>query len=338
MLRIVGDINLTDSYFDVGFGIGSKLVRGFDPFSYVERSDKDLWVGNFEGVTADVTNKKGTVARHFLVSPQYLKHLHHMDVYGLANNHTMQHGEKAYMQTVAALTAQGATCFGMNDSHSAIIEHQDRQISLTGFSQRVDAWSEMPLYWHNPEFWEIEGEARKLPKEAFKIVYVHWGNEFINYPSTQQKRFAHWLVDVGFDLIVGMHPHILQGYEVYKGCYIFYSLGNFLFDMAWEPTHYGAIVNVDFSSDTPSIGYDYIKIEKDYSSKLIEAENVPEKYRFEILNNLLLKEENSEEYHTAINHYYRQYRKANHKDIMRKMMLHPVSTFGTITDFIKRKI
>ena len=337
MLKIVGDINLTDGYFDVGFGIGSKLAKGFDPFTYLERKEEDLWIGNFEGVASNGSDKAGMAKNQFRIAPKNLTHLKHMDVYGVANNHAMQHGDEAYEETVCTLEKQGARCFGMDGRRSIVIEHQKRVISLTGFSQRIDSFSEKPLYWHNPELWDIECEVKKLPKEAFKIAYVHWGNEFINYPYSQQKRFAHWLIDAGFDLIIGMHPHILQGYEIYKGKYIFYSLGNFVFDMAWEPTHYGAIVNVDLAGTEPKIGYDYVKIGEDYSPKVVDETEVPMQYRFEELNKLIAIEENSEEYHTAINKYYRQYRKANHKDILKKMLQHPSVAMGIIKDFIKRR-
>lgn len=338
MLKIAGDINLTDNYFDVGFGIGSQLAQGFDPFAHLGRREDDLWIGNFEGVTADVTNKSGAAALQFRVSPKSLKHLRHMDVYGFANNHAMQHGTDAYRQTVETLEKQGAKCFGMDDRRSVVVEHQGRQISLTGFSQRIDAWGEKPLYWHNPEYWELEGEVRNLPKEAFKIAYVHWGNEFVNYPSSQQKRFAHWLVDAGYDLIIGMHPHILQGHEVYSGRHIFYSLGNFVFDMAWEPTHYGLVVSVDFKTAQPQISWQYVRIGEDFSPTFINKENVPMDYRMSHLAALIQKEENSEEYHNAINGYYKQYRKANHSDIMGKMLAHPAIAVDILKDYAKRRI
>ena len=337
MLKIVGDINLTDGYFDTGFGVGSKLAEGFDPFARLNRKDDDLWIGNFEGVAADVSNKKGTAAQQFRVKLEYMEHLHHFDVYGFANNHAMQHGGDAYFQTVAGLEAQGAKCFGLRDKRSIVLEHQGRTISLTGFSQRIDTWKEEPAYWHNPEYTDIEKELNSLPGDAFKIVYVHWGNEFINYPSSAQKRFAHWLIDAGFDMVVGMHPHILQGYEVYKEKYIFYSLGNFVFNMAWEPTHYGAIVNVDFDSDEPQITYNYVRIGEDFAPMVVDKVDVPTQFRFKELNKLITIEGNSEEYHDAINRYYLQYRKANHRDIAKKMILHPKSAVGIISDFIKRR-
>lgn len=333
MLKIVGDISLTDGYFDVGFGVGSMLADGFDPFAHLVREKSDCWIGNFEGVASAVTDKIGMASKSFRVEPERLKHLQHFDVYGLANNHAMQHGEDAYNETVRTLTSLGSkVCLG-----GAILEHLGRKISVTALSQRIDQWSKTPEYWHNPEYTEIEDEIAKLPSDAYKILYVHWGNEFINYPSSQQKKFAHWLIDRGFDLIVGMHPHILQGYEVYKGKYIFYSIGNFVFDMAWEPTHYGAIVNVDFSGAKVNISAEYVRIGEDFAPVVVSEKDVPDVYRFETLNELISNEVNSEEYHASINRYYKQYRKANHKDILKKMARHPSIAVGIIKDYIKRR-
>ncbi len=338
MLRLVGDVNLTDNYFDVGFGVGSKLAEGFDPFRFIKRDEHDLWVGNFEGVASNISDKKGNDALQFRILPKYIEGLRHMDVYGFSNNHAMQHGIEAYNQTVSTLENLGSKCFGTKNNHTIFIEHQGKTIALTGFSQRIDIWTEQPEYWYNPEYQSLKNEISICPNETYKIAYVHWGNEFINYPSSQQKKFAHWLIDSGFDLVIGMHPHILQGFEIYKGKYVFYSLGNFVFDMAWEPTHYGAIVNVDLTHDNPTIGIDYIKIGDNYSPSIVNSVDVPEKFRFETLNKLVSKEENSEEYHVAINTFYRQYRKANHRDILKKMIMHPSGAFNIIKDYVKRRV
>lgn len=337
MLKIVGDINLTDGYFDVGFGIGSKLRHGFDPFHHIHRNDGDCWIGNFEGVASEISNKTGNAANQFRVEPKLLSQLRHFDVYGLANNHVMQHGLAAYQRTFDYLSSCGVLCFGSNTKRSRVFEHQGKLVSITGFSQRIDSFSPKPCYWHNPEYSEIIQETKTLPVEAYKIVFIHWGNEFINRPSSPQKRFAHWLVDIGYDLVIGMHPHILQGNENYNGKYIFYSLGNFVFDMAWEPTHYGAIVNVDFSSQNEPIHTEYVKIGDDFSPTIVDERIVPKKYRFESLNNLLEIEENTEDYHVAINRCYRQYRKSNHIDIVFKIAKHPLAAFDLIKDFVRRR-
>ena len=89
MLVFTGDINLTDWIFNVGFGIGSNIEKGLNPFKYFQRKENDLWVGNFEGVASPISANKGIYAKAFRVDPNALKNLHHMDFYGFANNHAM---------------------------------------------------------------------------------------------------------------------------------------------------------------------------------------------------------------------------------------------------------
>ena len=338
MLKFTGDISLTDGYFDMGFGVGSKLAQGFDPFCHLNRSENDCWIGNFEGVASAVSNKSGIKANQFRVHPDALKHLHHFDAYGVANNHAMQHGDEAYRQTFEVLEDLGSRCFGSNECKSIVLEHQGRKVSLTAFSQRIDAFSEQPQYWHNPECKDIEGELANLHAETYKVAFVHWGNEFINRPSAQQKRFAHWLVDAGFDLIIGMHPHVLQGSECYHGKYIFYSLGNFVFDMPWESARYGAIVSVDVTEANPTPRVEYVRIGDDFAPSPISEDLVPEHHRFSHLDGLVAKDDNSEEYHAEIARCYGQYRKANRKDILKKMLHHPYIAKDLIFDFVKRRL
>ena len=268
MLKFVGDVNLTDWDFNFGFGIGSRIAHGFNPFSNIERSSLDLWIGNCEGVISDITTKNGMGTEVFRVSPNILKELSHLDIYGFANNHAMQHGREAYQQTVEALNSYRCQVFGTDTNRHILIKHQGRQVALTGCSFRVDEFTDKPSYWYNPEYCEIQNEIHTLPNNAFKVFFIHWGNEYINRPSTKQKKFAHWLIDAGFDLIIGMHPHVLQGYEDYKGKRIYYSLGNFVFDMAWEPCHYGAIVDVDLRDKLPVFKNEYIFIAKNSAPKL----------------------------------------------------------------------
>ena len=336
MLVFTGDINLTDWYFNAGFGVGTRIAQGFDPFHYIERRQEDLWIGNFEGVASSVSNKTGYDRKVFRVEPCVLKSLHHLDLYGLANNHAMQHGNEAYQQTCDAILSYGAKCFGSKKQKTVITEHQGRKVSFTGMSLRIDEFSDQPSYWHNPEYKEIINEIEAIPPDAFKVMYVHWGNEYINRPSAAQKRFAHWLIDLGFDLIIGMHPHVLQGYETYKGKYIFYSLGNFVFEMAGTPAKIGAVVKMDIATKSPKV--DYIKIGKDGAPNIVKESDVPAEWRFEYLNEILKKEDNSEQYHAEIRKGYASYRHANHGYILTQMLKHPLLGMALIKDFIKRRV
>ena len=336
MLVFTGDINLTDWYFNAGFGIGTRIANGFDPFRKLERNANDLWVGNFEGVASNVTDSVGFAGEVFRVPPKVLQKLNHFDVYGLANNHAMQHGKEAYQQTFEAICGYGSKCFGADKQRSVIVKHQGKMVSITGMCLRIDDFTDDPSYWYNPEYKEIEKELKTLPEDAFKVLYIHWGNEYINRPSSAQKKFAHWLIDAGFDLIIGMHPHVLQGYEEYNGKYIFYSLGNFVFEMAWEPTKIGAIVKFDLDTKQPSV--EYIHIENDCTPVVVEESKIPAEWRFDYLNEALKKDDNSEQYHGEISRNYAIYRKANQKYIIGNMLKHPSLGVYLMKDYLKRRI
>ena len=180
----------------------------------------------------------------------------------------------------------------------------------------------------------MKAELTKYDDCDFRIIYVHWSIEFINYPYNDQKQFAHYLVDCGADLIIGMHPHVMQGYEVYKEKYIFYSLGNCVFNMPWEPTKYSLQVNVDLTTNV--ISYKYLHIGEDYFPRYVEQ--VPEKYSMEYLNTLLDICEDNEKYFAKAANCLGQYRKANRRSIMKNMWKLKFSDVTSmLIDFIKRK-
>ena len=338
MIYFTGDINLTDWYFNHGFGIGTNIAKGLDPYKHLNRKEGDLWVGNFEGVTSSVSINKGMNGEVFRVEPEVMKKLDHFDVYGFANNHAMQHGAEAYRQTVDTLEGLGCKVIGTNQQKSTVCEHNGKKISITGVCLRIDEFSEAPSYWHNPEYREIETEINSLPEDAFKVLYIHWGNEYINRPSAGQKKFAHWLIDAGFDLIIGMHPHVMQGYEEYNGKHIFYSLGNFVFDMASEPCKIGALVGLDFEEGKPMVSEEYIRIDDECCPHVVSEKEIPRVWQFDYLNEQLKKEDNSEQYHHEIERGYNAYRKANHRYILNNMIHHPKAGVEMIIDFVKRRL
>lgn len=338
MIVFTGDINLTDWIFDVGFGIGTNIKKGLDPFKYLERKDIEVWIGNFEGVASDTSVYKGIYAKAFRVGPDVLKGLHHMDYYGFANNHAMEHGSEAHKETVKALESYGSKVFGTKEKKSVVFEHDGKKISLTGMCLRIEAMKEEPLYWHNPEYQEIKEEIDSLPQDAFNVLYVHWGNEYINRPSATQKKFAHWLIDAGFDLIIGMHPHVLQGYEDYNGGRIYYSLGNCVFDMPSEQCKIGALVSLNFVDGQPNYSEKYLKIDKDCCPHVVAENEIPKQWHFDFLNERLKIDDNSEEYHQEINKGYMIYRKANRRQLLLSAFSHPRSFMAVLMDFVKRKL
>ena len=338
MIHFTGDINLTDWIFNVGFGIGTRIGKGFDPLQYLEHKEGDLWIGNFEGVASNASANKGIYAEAFRIDPDALRNLHHMDIYGFANNHAMEHGAEAYIETVKALESYGSKVFGRKEVRSIVFEHQGQMFTITGMCLRIEDSKFEPLYWYNPEYKEIEAELATLPEDAFKILYVHWGNEYINRPSAAQKKFAHWLIDSGFDLIIGMHPHVLQGYEIYNGKRIYYSLGNCVFDMPSEQCKIGALVGVDIKDGKPIYTEEYLKIDEECCPHVVSESEIPDNWQFKHLNECLKKDDNSENYHNEINRGYLIYRKANRKQLLKSAFSHPGSFASVLMDFVKRKL
>ncbi len=80
----------------------------------------------------------------------------------------------------------------------------------------------------------------------FLCVYVHWGIERNTSPEQYQITMAHALIDAGADAVIGAHPHVLQGVEIYQEKPIFYSLGNFIFYQNIERT---AVAKLTFTAD-----------------------------------------------------------------------------------------
>lgn len=338
MITLTGDINFTDNGFDPGFGVGSLMQQGVNPFCNIERKTGDIWIGNFEGVSSNISKYEGLAHDTFRIAPKYLMHMQHCDIYNVANNHTMEHGSAAYKETINSILDFGSKVFGDADNKSYIFEHQGLKFVILGFCLRKEIFGEEPLYWYNPELAEIEAELLQLEEVDYKIAYIHWGTEFVDRPYNEQVKFARTLIDKGVDLIVGMHPHLLQGYEVYKGKYIFYSIGNFVFNMHWEPLRYGALVHLDVNSKEVEVSHSYVRLDN-FFPVVIEEKAVPEKYRFDYLNNLIRFDMNYEEYADLCFSRLKEYHKDNRKEILKNFLkIKPKDTYTILSDFVKRRI
>lgn len=76
------------------------------------------------------------------------------------------------------------------------------------------------------------------------VVCPHWGVEYAVAPAREQESLARKMIDAGADMVVGSHPHVVQSISRYRGCWIAYSLGNFIFDQKDRPTHRGLLLKV----------------------------------------------------------------------------------------------
>lgn len=161
------------------------------------------------------------------------------NVLNLANNHSMDYGHEGIWDTIKALEDAGIRTVGAGQNSDKArcplyIKTKDLEIGFLGYS----AFPREGYFYFpdRPDIAYIDASAISNEIKSADIncdilvVSFHWGKEFDFYPLKQQKQLARLAVDSGADIVAGHHPHVLQGIEEYGGRYIFYSLGNFVFD------------------------------------------------------------------------------------------------------------
>lgn len=139
----------------------------------------------------------------------------------LGNNHTLDYGQQSLSDTENVLDEAGIV-YGYN-------EHVATYTTESGIVVGVVSVNLLAQTDEKAEY--IHDGINRLREEGADIVVAccHWGIEGDHYPNDYQKTTAHKIIDWGADLLIGNHPHVLQGVELYNGKIICYSLGNFCF-------------------------------------------------------------------------------------------------------------
>ena len=141
-----------------------------------------------------------------------------------------------------------------------MIEKNEFRICLLGYNFRPQQYFLDPPLYVEGGFTRIRNEIEEMKNKAdIIIVSIHWGDEFIEYPSPAQMDLAHQIIDCGANIILGHHPHILQGVEKYGEGIIAYSLGNFIFDMRQERFRKTMILKLVISA-TGNIDHEIIPV------------------------------------------------------------------------------
>lgn len=170
-----------------------------------------------------------------------------LDGVTVANNHIMDYDEENFLETLDILAEAGIpwTGGGRNLDEARrplVLEARGVRIAFLGYSEFADLFFD----WDYPRSFAAMEDRPGVPairedwlaediraaREVADVVAValHWGIEFVNYPTEEQRQLARYIVDQGADLVLGYHPHAIQGFELYGGGFIAYSLGNFIMD------------------------------------------------------------------------------------------------------------
>lgn len=273
-LTSVGDIML-------GRSVLSEMQHYGDyrhPFLYTvkELRSSDLTVANLElPISDNVAAPSNPYTMSFVAPSQVLDGLKWAGIDGvsLANNHTMSFGQQPLVDTTHALNRYGIKHFGgganIQSAYApAIFNVRGLRVAFLGFDD-IYRWQ-----WSNPgapgiaTAWkqQVHDAIVSAQKRADVVIaFFHWGVEYTAVPTETQIALAHLAIDSGANLVLGSHPHWVQPVERYRGRWIIYSMGNFVFDQMWSAeTRQGVIVKFTFRGSQvigvrylPTVIYDY---------------------------------------------------------------------------------
>ncbi|MHA1381512.1 MAG: CapA family protein [Candidatus Helarchaeota archaeon] len=251
-LTFVGDIFPANMEYNIGFGVANQFVYQDSEVwlniikQYFSKADFSL--GNLESPLID--KEKNPQNKAYAGSKNFASFLEKTGIkmVSIANNHILEQGIEGVLSTKKALKKNNIQYVGeLHDgtSNIATFEYNGIIIGIAGFNDI-----------HNIENKDIYAEysdqnvikalnIMSSLKVDYKIVTFHWGDEYVHIPSRKQIEAAHKFIEYGADIIVGHHPHVIQPIERYKKGLIFYSLGNFIFDMIWSDyVRLGMVANV----------------------------------------------------------------------------------------------
>ncbi len=206
----------------------------------------DLALGNLEtAITPGAIVKTGGMA--FRADPQVAQVLrdNNFQILSLANNHTPNFGATGLKDTFKYLTTAGIKYIGAGENlararEAQYLEVNGIKIAWLARTEQLMVPENYAAGEKNPgtAFWDQEEitTAIKSAKEQADLVIVsmHAGVEYTPEPTKEQEAFARVAIDAGAEMAIGHHPHVVQTAEKYQGKYIFYSLGNFIFDQMWS--------------------------------------------------------------------------------------------------------
>lgn len=185
----------------------------------------DLTLINFEGTLTEETQKKDKLF-NFKGPAEYadILTLGSVEATNIANNHTLDYGETGRTDTIANLQDAGLIVSG--NGMLGIFEKDGVKVGMTGY-----------CFPYSNSKKDISQDVKALREAGCQIVIAsfHWGSEYRNDFTGEQRSIGRAAIRAGADIVVGHHPHIVQGIESYEDSYILYSLGNLVFGGNVDP-------------------------------------------------------------------------------------------------------
>lgn len=172
-----------------------------------------------------------------------------------ANNHSRDCGPYGVAFTVGWLRAHHIEALGSSESEAAthrgvILDRKGVRFGFLGytFDQQNGNWRDVDARIALADPIRMAQDVAVLRRRCeVVIVSMHHGAEYQTRPNLAQIAFAHAAIDAGATLVIGHHPHVVQRTERYRGGWVVYSLGNFVFDQFQrQATQHGELAEITF--------------------------------------------------------------------------------------------
>jgi poly-gamma-glutamate capsule biosynthesis protein CapA/YwtB (metallophosphatase superfamily) len=276
ILRFGGDVLLA-GYYESAMDDGP--AQAFDGFPAL--ADADVAMVNLE-CPVTVHGAKVSKPFNFRMSPRYLRVLSDagIDIVSLANNHIYDYGKEGLFDTISYLDSVAIRHVGAGrDGEEA---YRPVVCTLRGHTVAFLAYyggGEAPGAGRNSsgvarrELGRIVNAITSVRRDSgatYVVVNLHWGTEKAEKPDASQRAFARALIDAGADAVIGHHPHVLQGIELYRSGVIVYSLGNFVFGGNSRSTYDTGLMEIRLGTGGPRYSFLPVRI-ADWRAKLLSG-------------------------------------------------------------------
>lgn len=245
VLAFAGDVNFDENSKPVArYDRENKgILGGISKELVDEMNNADIFMLNNEFAYSTRGARIKEKSYTFRAHPKRVEILKEMgaDIVSLANNHALDYGVDALLDTFTTLEEAGIDYVGAGrnmDRAKAPIYYTigDTTIAFVAASRVIYAvdWyatNERPgmIGTYDPALF-VKSIKEAKENSDYVVVYVHWGVEHTHEPVKYQKDLAKIYIDAGADAVIGCHPHVMQGIEFYNGKPIAYSLGNYWFN------------------------------------------------------------------------------------------------------------
>ena len=260
-ITVAGDLCLAEDGFVLDYyDTTSGLSECISPEILEILNQSDIFYVNHEYCISDKGSPLSGKYYTFRANPERMSILEEMgtDIVSLANNHVYDYGEEALYDTVDLLNIAGIPYVGggrdINEAKEPIyfiVNGMKIGFVAASNGERIkftpQATETTPGILRAYDTTEYNEVIQKASKECdYLIAYIHWGTEDSNYLNEDQKRWGREFLNSGADIVVGGHPHVLQGVEYVDGKPIIYSLGDFWFN---HETKYTGVLKLNITFD-----------------------------------------------------------------------------------------